>query len=235
MKLTEKQHIVYEALSGKILSISKSSPTLVAINGKDGSGKTMMADILAGFLKPMTGREIIRISIDDFMNSRAVRYTPSESPGRGCYDYTFNFKGFVDNVLKPLQPNGSGKYRAKIFDHATDAECLLPLKEAAKDAIVIIDGVFLYKRDLVKYWDLKVLLETDDEVVIERGAQRDAERLGGYEAARRKYVARYIASQIIYYEEENPEGHSDIIVDNNDVSSPVLLKGIDNSKLATPA
>src|SRR5688572_8958159 len=103
--MTDKQQIVYSTLSEKILNIKKNAPILVAINGKDGSGKTMMANILADFLSSKTNREIIRISIDDFMNSRAVRYTPAESAGRECYDYTFNFGAFINNVLKPLQEN----------------------------------------------------------------------------------------------------------------------------------
>lgn len=224
--MTETQQIVYAAISEKILSIEKNAPVLVAINGKDGSGKTMMANILADFLPSKTSREIIRISVDDFMNSRAVRYTPAESAGRGCYEYTFNFTGFISNVLKPLQKDGSWEYRTKIFDHATDSESFSPLKKAAKDAIVIIDGVFLYKHNLVNYWDLKVLLDTDDETVIERGARRDTERLGSYEVARQKYIDRYIASQTIYYNEESPQDRADIIIDNNDVESPFITKGI---------
>ena len=220
--MTDKQQVIYKYLSEKILNIKKDAPIIVAVNGKDGSGKTMMANILANFISSKTSRKIIRISLDDFMNSRAIRYTPSESAGQGCYDYTFNFDGFIDNVLKPLQVNGSMGYRTKIFDYATNSESISPVKKAAKDAIVIIDGVFLYKQDLVYYRDLKILLDTDDKIVIERGAQRDIERLGSYEAARQKYIDRYIASQTIYYSEESPQKRADIIIDNNDIESPFI-------------
>lgn len=222
--MTEKQQIVYTILSDKILSIKKDAPILVAISGKDGSGKTMMANILADFLSSKTSREIIRISVDDFMNSRAIRYTPSTSAGQGCYDYTFNFDAFINNVLKPLQAEGSWKYRSKIFDHSTDSELLSPIKEATKNAIVLIDGVFLYKRNLVNYWDLKILLDTEDETVIERGAQRDAKRLGSYEVARQKYIDRYIASQTIYYTQESPQRHADITINNNDIKAPFIIR-----------
>ncbi len=225
--MTDKQQIVYTALSEKILSTESDAPILIAINGKDGSGKTMMADLLADFLSSKTNREIIRISVDDFMNRRAIRYTPAASAGRGCYDYTFNFDGFIKNVLIPLQANGSWEYRIKIFDHATDAESHSPIQTATKDAIIIVDGVFLYKQNLVNYWDLKILLDTDDETAIERGAQRDTERLGSYEVARQKYIDRYIASQTIYYNEESPQERADIIIDNNKVDSPFIIKSTD--------
>lgn len=222
--MTEKQQVVYTILSDKILSIKKDAPILVAISGKDGSGKTMMADSLAGFLSSKTSREIIRISVDDFMNNRAIRYTPSESAGQGCYDYTFNFDAFINNVLKPLQAEGSWKYRSKVFDHSTDSELLSPIKKATKNAVVIIDGVFLYKHNLVSYWDLKILLDTEDETVIERGAQRDAKRLGSYEVARQKYIDRYIASQTIYYTQESPQRHADITINNNDIKAPFIIR-----------
>ena len=224
--MTTQQQIVYAALSEHILNIRKDAPVIVAINGKDGSGKTMMANILANVLSSKTNREIIRISIDDFMNNRAVRYTPSESAGRGCYEYTFNFDAFINNVLEPLQSNGSWEYRTKIFDHATDSESLSPVKKASKGAVIIIDGVFLYKQNLLHYWDVKILLDTDDETVIERGAQRDAERLGSYEVAKQKYIDRYIASQAIYYAEESPQKRADIIIDNNNVELPFIVKDI---------
>jgi len=220
--MTKEQNNTYSVLADGILELQSDSPVLVAISGKDGSGKTTMADKLAVFMKRLTSREIIRISIDDFMNKREVRYTPTESAGRSCYEYTFNMDSFKKNVLEPLQPSGSHRYRSKVFDHATDAEQLSPIRQATSSAIVIIDGVFLFKEELNNCWNLRILLSTDDETAIERGAHRDAARLGSYEAARQKYVDRYIASQKIYYDEEHPEQKADIIIDNNDIKKPKI-------------
>jgi len=222
--MTEAQKEVYEFLTKTILDKDVQSPVHVAINGKDASGKTVMADTLATYLRPHTNREIIRISIDDFMNERAVRYTPAETVGTGCYKYTFNFESFIRYVLKPLQEDGSLVYKDKVFDHGTDSVMFSNDKIASRDAIVIIDGVFLYRHDLVHYWDIKVLLETDDATAIKRGAKRDIQRLGSYEVAKQKYIERYIASQTIYYTEEHPEKSADIVIDHNDFNSPALLR-----------
>ncbi len=221
--MTDSQRAVYEAISDEILSKQIDRPLLVAINGKDASGKTTMADNLAQHVSEKTTRQIIRISVDDFMNERAVRYTLTESAGRSCYEYTFNFVDFVKYALLPLHQNGSCTYKNKIFDHATDTATTSPDKVANADAIIVVDGVFLYKRDLANYWDLKILLRTDDEVVIERGARRDEERIGSYAEAKRKYIERYIASQTIYYDEEKPERAANIIVDNNDINAPFIV------------
>lgn len=221
--MTDAQQKVYEAISDTVLNTTINRPLLVAISGKDASGKTMMADILAKYLESRTVRTIVRISIDDFMNKRSVRYTPSESAARSCYEYTFNFDALIQYVLVPLRHAEPWTYKDKIFDHATDIVMISPDKTADHETIVIVDGVFLYKRDLVNYWDIKILLDTNDEVVIKRGAERDKARIGSYEEAKQKYTDRYIASQTIYYNEEKPDNAADIIVDNNDIDSPFLV------------
>ena len=63
---------MYSTLSDAILASKPQSPFLVVICGKDASGKTIMADNLAEFLKNITARPIIRISADDFMNKQTI-------------------------------------------------------------------------------------------------------------------------------------------------------------------
>lgn len=215
---------VFNKISDLVLSRKTINPLLVAISGKDASGKSIMADNLSTYLARKTTRHIIRISIDDFMNERTIRYTESESAGRSCYDYTFNYEGFIDYVLKPLSRDGNRRVRDKIFDHQSNNEMMSPYKVAENDGIVIVDGVFLYRHEMRDYWDVKILLHTNDEENITRGALRDQDRIGSYELARQKYIERYIASQTIYYTEENPELCADMIIDNNNYESPFILK-----------
>jgi len=220
--MTESQNIVYEYLSKRILDLPSNSPVLVAISGKDASGKTIMADLIAKYIQKQTDRQVIRINVDDFMNERSVRYTEAASAGEGCYKYTFNFEAFKKYALEPLRPNGSYVYKNKVFDHATDKSMLAEDQKADSNAIVIIDGVFLFKKDLVDFWNLKILLETSDDVVIERGARRDETRIGNYDDARKKFIDRYIASQTIYYHEVSPDKLADIIINNDDYESPSI-------------
>jgi len=224
--MTESQIITYDYISESILKLPATSPRLGAISGKDASGKTVMADLLSEYLKNKTNRQIIRISADDFMNQRSIRRTITASEGESCYKYTFDFDSLKKYVLEPLQPDGSYIHKTKVFDQPTDRQILSDDNKANNDAIVILDGVFLFKSDLVGYWDLKILLETDNDILIERGALRDTVRIGSYEEARKKYLDRYIASQTIYYDQENPTKSADIIINNNDFNNPVILKQI---------
>ena len=224
--MTETQKIVYDYISDSILRLSSLYPRLIAISGKDASGKTVMANILGEYLKDKTDRQIIRISADDFMNERVIRRTVTGSEGESCYKYTFNFNALKKFALGPLQPNANYVYKTKFFDQTTDSKMISNNKRADNDAIIIVDGVFLFKKDLANYWSLKILLETADNIVIERGAMRDINRIGNYEDARNKYINRYIASQTIYYNEEHPEKSSDIIINNDDFNSPFVVSAI---------
>ena len=221
--MTESQKTLYEYLAKTILELPNNSPILVAISGKDASGKTVMADILSEFLKKLTDRQIIRISADNFMNERAVRRTVTNSEGESCYKFTFNFDALKKYVLEPLQKNEDYIYKTKVFDQPSDTEMVSDDFKADIDSIIIIDGVFLFKKDLANYWDLKVLLETADEILIERGAVRDTKRIGSYLEARKTYINRYIASQTLYYHEEHPEKSADIIINNDDYNSPFIV------------
>lgn len=220
--MTKPQNKVYDYLAKYIIDLPSTHPCLIAISGKDASGKTIMADKLAEYLKSKTNRQIIRISADDFMNKRSIRRTITSSEGESCYKYTFNFDALKKYVLEPLQPDGNYVYKTKVFDQATDTEMISDDQKADNHSVIIIDGVFLFREDLVKYWSLKILLEVADDIIIERGARRDTTRIGNYEDARDRYINRYVASQTIYYNKENPEKSADIIINNDDYNLPFV-------------
>ncbi|MGB4967128.1 MAG: P-loop NTPase fold protein [Candidatus Saccharimonadales bacterium] len=210
-----------EELARYILERAGNKRLIVGVNGKDGSGKTYMADQLANTLHGMTERHIIRVSIDDFFNPRSVRKRNLDQ-ARGCYEDTFNIRAFRQYALEPLSPDGNGRYRSKSFDYYTDSIKLSTEQTAADNAITIIDGVYLFRDDTRSFFDIKVLIEVDKELCIQRGVQRDMADMGGYEIALEKYQNRYMPSQDIYFKEVNPVQYADVIIDNNDLAHQVV-------------
>ena len=203
-----------------ILDIKSPTPLIIGIDGKDASGKTTFADNLSSALQTLTNRKIIRISLDNFFQPRAIRSQKTDQ-ARGCYEDTFDTKGIIENIFNTLDQ--SYEYTTKIFDYKTDSPVEIKLFQAGPDAILIIDGVFLHRPEFHGRWDYTVLLEVADEVAIERGAVRDSGRIGGLDLARQKYISRYIASQKIYYTECSPEKKSNLIIDNTDFRNPLVI------------
>ena len=68
-----KRSELLETLVENILTLKQDRPLLVAVDGIDAAGKTMLAGELAESLRGI-GAQVIEASIDGFHNSRAIRY-----------------------------------------------------------------------------------------------------------------------------------------------------------------
>lgn len=219
--MTPEQHAVFEHIAQEALQSPANTPYLIGVNGKDAAGKTIFSDALAEYLKTKTNRQIIRISIDDFMNPQAIRATPASSLAESAYLYTFDFEAFKQYVLEPLQPGGRRAYKTKVFDETTDKPDVVKDSQASLDAIVIIDGVLLFKDNLADYFSLKVLLDVSDDTATRRGIERDKARgktLTDQEL--HAYRSIYIDCQALYYQKDRPLERADIVIDNNDYRRP---------------
>lgn len=221
-----KRDDLIKRIAQAIVQTQKNSPTLVGIDGVDGSGKTTFAKELVEELQK-SGRQIIFVSIDHFHNPENVRYARGRDSAEGYYRDSFNNDAIKAVLLDPLK-SGDRHYKTGVFDYATDTELDLPEQVADEDAIVIMEGIFLLRPELVEYWDLKVLLDVDFETTLERvqARKKDQEHLGDAAAIVQKYKDRYIPGQQLYFEEAQPRQQADFVIDNRDFENPEISKGV---------
>ncbi len=102
-----------------------------------------------------------------------------------------------------------------------DHEAIRAAAARAESDVVVVDGVFLRRPELDGSWDLRIVLEVDEEVALERALERDAERFGGRENTRARYLARYIPARELYQREAAP---ADLVVENTDPARPRLVR-----------
>lgn len=69
----------------------------------------------------------------------------------------------------------------RIYDRATDEPIYDPDEEVPTNAVVIVDGCFLLREELLKYWTVAVYLDVGEFEWIRRDTSRDVERLDGLE------------------------------------------------------
>jgi len=221
--MNSQRQTILEYLCGAILAAKPEGPMRVAIDGVDASGKTTLADELAAVLRAR-GAQVIRASIDGFHNPRAVRYQKGRMSPEGYYRDSFNDQMIIDDLLAPLGPAGSRRYKAAAFDFKTDREVTGDFLTASEDSILVMEGVFLLRPELRDFWDLKIFIDADFSRTLPRAAKRDRDYLGGEAAVLAAYRDRYIPGQELYFKEANPKSIANIIIDNNDFDAPAIIK-----------
>lgn len=211
-----------QSLAEEILNIQKVSPVLVWIDGVDASGKTSLAKELVDYFKRLN-HNVISSSIDDFHNPREVRYRRGENSSEWYYYDSFNNKAVADILLNPLSSE-SLEYKTAFFDYRVDSEVDSPIQKAEKNSILIMEWIFLFRPELIKYWDLKIFVDVDFKFTLERAIKRATDRnyIGSEQEVIDKYNKRYIPWQRLYFKEAKPKENADIVVDNTDFESPVI-------------
>ena len=210
---------VLDDLAARIAGLSLRRPLRIAIDGRTASGKTTLSDELAGRLRNR-GRDVIATSIDGFHRPRAERYARGRHSAEGYYYDSRDLSAVIALLLDPLGPGGDRRYRTASFNLETDRPIEQKPLTAAADAILIVDGTFLQRPELRDGWDLTIFVKTSDDIAARRGICRDAELLGGMDAARRLYAERYGPACDLYERLCAPASIADVVFDNDDVNRP---------------
>ncbi len=196
-------------------------PTRVAVDGISAAGKSTLARELA-FVVGSSGRPVVHLTMDDFHHSRARRYRQGRESARGYFDDAFAFDSFRDLVLVPLGPKGNCKYRPRLHDLASDLPVDAAAVEAPSDAVVIVDGTFLQRSELLPHWDHRIYVEVSLELARARGIARDSALLGGRERTAELYDQRYLPAARLYLREVDPKASATQIFHNHDPDHPVV-------------
>lgn len=190
-------------------------PARVAIEGIDCSGKTTLAGLVSPLVAAL-GRPVIRAEGDGFLRPREQRYRRgAESPEGYALD-TVDYEALRSVLLDPLGPGGSRRYLTAVRSEADDRPLEVRPETAPEESVLIVDGVFLQRPEVRDCWDLVVWIDVPFEEALRRALLRDADRFGGREVARARYLHRYLPGQRSYLEECRPRQRADVVVVTGD-------------------
>ena len=201
-----------------ILALPADRVRRVAVDGVDGAGKTHFADALGKELSDR-GAHVIRATVDGFLNPPRTRHRRGRDSSEGYYRDSFDYGRMCRLLLDPLSPGGNGEYVRAVYDVRREREVRPQLELAPDDAVLVVDGIFTHRDELIRYWDYSVWLEVPFTVSIPRGAQRG---YGNPDPGSPKNV-RYIAGQRLYMAECHPQTRATLVIDNTDLDNPLLL------------
>jgi uridine kinase len=190
---------------------------LVAIDGVGASGKTTFAAALA---RSVETRPVVVLHVDDFFNPAAIRHARGRYSPEGFWLDSYNYDALTSWALDPLRPSGDGWFRAAAIDHDSGRVTRPAPVRAADDALVLVDGTFLHRRELASYWDSSVFLDVPSETAVRRMSQR-AGGGTGIDAGLRQ---RYFGAQLLYFTSSRPWERARLVVDNTDPDHPKIIE-----------
>ena len=194
---------------------------LVAVDGVDGSGKTTFTAALAAALTEASGRPVLQIHLDDFLNPSRIRHRLGRNSPEGFWLDTYDYAALHNYVLAPLGPGGSGRYRPASYSPAADAVRPAPERQAPEGAVVLAEGMFLHRDELNRHWEHSLFLEVPFAETARRMALRD----GTHPDPEHESMRRYVGGQRLYFAAAAPWNRADVVVDNTDPAHPCCRPG----------
>jgi uridine kinase len=222
MSVTTRDQVL-AAVAEHLLALPTPHPLRVAIDGIDAAGKTTFADALAPAIEHL-GRRVIRASIDAFHQPRALRYRQGKDSPAGYYADSFDYQAVHSCLLRPLGPGGTRRYQTKAYDVTADAPVVAAWKKAPKDAILLLDGIFLQRPELEAAWDYVIFLSVPFDIAWRRGVERDQSPNQTAAAVTTRYLRRYLPGQRLYLQAMHPQDRAQALIDNTDPQQPRLLR-----------
>jgi uridine kinase len=189
-----------EALAGEILHNYGSGRAIVAVDGSCTAGTAEFAAALADTMRD-SGRKVFVASMRDFRKSHARRENQSAETAEAFYTDAFDYSVFRRVLIDPFRASGSTSFVLAAYDEKRDAPLQPKWMSAGKDAILIVEGVFLNRSELAGLWNYSVWLEVP------------APENDGGESAE-------TGADELYLAEAKPRSAAVAIIDNSDAEHP---------------
>ena len=145
----------------------------VALSGIDASGK--------GYISKLIEKELIskdykvaNINIDPWQHPIPVRLK-NENSAEIFYNNAIRWDDFFEQLIFPLQKNRTIYLETKgIY---TYADKFYPLVNDYKNInIILIEGILLFKKQFISYYDYKVWIDCSFETGLQRAVKRNVEK-----------------------------------------------------------
>ena len=165
------------------------TPYIIGINGIDCAGKTTLAKDLSGELK-QSGINNEIFHIDDFNNKKVEKET---------------YRAFASGNWNE---NHFDRYYESIIDFQKARKAVE--EAAAKNEIVIVEGIFIFRPKLKITFNYRIYIEVDVSVALTRFEKR--RRLEGDDRPVEIFEDIWVRAHNKYVSEVNPQKISNLII-----------------------
>src|SRR5262249_26224017 len=201
---------VVEAIARKRDAVVPNRAVLVGVSGIDASGKGFVTAKLADALRAKL-LNVALISADDWLNLPHVSMN-RDNYAEHFYKHAIRFDEMFERLIVPL------KYHREINITADCADAkATAYRERRYDFrnidIVLLEGIFLFKKGYREYFDLKIWIECSFQTALRRAVARGQEGLPPAET-QHAFETIYFPGQQLHLARDNPHDAADCIFEN---------------------
>jgi uridine kinase len=184
---------------------------LVGMSGIDGAGKGYLAGRLHARLA-QAGLGVATLNVDGWLTLPAQRFS-SVRPGEHFYHHALRLDAMFAELVLPLRRRRGIRL---VAPHAEETATTYGqrLYEYRNVDVVLVEGIFLFKRAYRSHFDLAVWVDCTLETALDRALVRAQEGLPPAET-RRAYETIYFPAQRLHLELDDPRGGADAIIPND--------------------
>ncbi|MGH4138817.1 uridine kinase family protein [Clostridium sp.] len=197
MDVAEQNQAKYPLVFAAVEKLTKSStPAIIAIDGRCGSGKSSLSAILAEKF------DCNVFHMDDFFLPFEMKTKERlDKPGGNVH-----YERFQEEVLKPLNNSKTVIYRAYSCLSGTFGEAI----HIDPKKITIVEGVYCLHPTLSQYYDYKIFLNLSSQIQQKRILKRNGEKMF------QNFRDKWIPMEENYFGNLDIEDQCDIVVDTSD-------------------
>lgn len=218
-KPTQRVEVLTQLLR-QLLQVRPGQRALVGVDGFDGVGKTHLVGELAQLAGEFGTRAVLTVSIDGFHHPRDRRRAAGQGP-EGFYRGSYRYDAFRECVVGPVR-TGQPLIPA-VWDVDRDRPATPEPIPVPADVLVLVDGIFLHRPELIDVWDATVWVHAPFEVSVPRGNSRYP---GAHDPdPEAPCHHRYVGGQRLYLREVDPVSRATWLLDNTVLERPRLRSG----------
>lgn len=202
---------VVDAVLAAHTGVATPGAAIVGVSGIDGSGKSHLSALLRRELTSL-GLKSLLLGLDAWHTPPSVRFS-SIDPGSHFYRNAYRLKELFELVVLPLKRSGSVAVQVELM-RWPGGERYAESFDAEGVEVVIVEGIFLLRRELRAYYDLAVWIECSFETALRRAMARNQEGLSE-DVLIEEYTRVYFPAQEHHLLRDDPSAKADLRIWND--------------------
>jgi uridine kinase len=187
----------------KIPKVKQGQRVVLGIDGLSRSGKTTFVRCMEQFLKE-ENISVCIFHIDDYIVERKKRYNTGNEEWYEYFNFQWDVEMLTENLFKRLKD--ANELHLLAYEYSSDTH-KLQKTSIPHTCLIIIEGVFLQRKEWRNFYDLIVYLDCPREKRFHRESEETQKNMD-------KFEKRYWKAEEYYLKVFSPMGQADLIIQN---------------------